>query len=188
MFESLRAGQICVRWIDEFIGDTCERTDRRSVLRCGWSVAAPLAKAGFDLLPGHSKHAHSFAVRHDLPLPKYHRVYLVLREQLEEGRFASGVPGEMHLMKEFGVARVTMRKARERLVADGLIERAPGRGTVAMQRRGACGKHGDLGGGRFNGLLKNIVDLGLRTLAAPGAARGVSGNGVCAASSAPARR
>ena len=61
-----------------------------------------------------------------LPLPKYHQVYLVLREQLAEGRFAQGVPGEMQLMKEFGVARVTVRKALERLVADGLIERSPG--------------------------------------------------------------
>ena len=25
-----------------------------------------------------------------LPLPKYHRIYLVLREQLEEGRFKPG--------------------------------------------------------------------------------------------------
>ena len=56
-----------------------------------------------------------------LPLPKYHQIYLVLREQLEEGRFAAGVPGEMHLVKEFGVARVTVRRALAQLVADGLI-------------------------------------------------------------------
>ena len=70
-----------------------------------------------------------------LPLPKYHQIYLVLREQLAEGRFARGVPGEMHLMKEFGVARVTVRRALERLVAEGLIERSPGRGTVAVAPR-----------------------------------------------------
>ena len=72
----------------------------------------------------------------DLPLPKYHQVYLVLREQLAEGRFERGVPGEMHLMKEFGVARVTVRKALERLVVDGLIERSPGRGTVPRAASG----------------------------------------------------
>ena len=43
-----------------------------------------------------------------LPLPKYHQIYLVLREQLAEGRFDSGVPGELRLMKDFGVARVTV--------------------------------------------------------------------------------
>ena len=30
-----------------------------------------------------------------LPLPKYHQIYLVLREQLAEGRFAAGVPGKI---------------------------------------------------------------------------------------------
>ena len=30
-----------------------------------------------------------------LPLTKYHQIYLVLREQLQEGRFAEGMPAEM---------------------------------------------------------------------------------------------
>ena len=50
-----------------------------------------------------------------LPLPKYHRIYLVLREQLQEGRFAAGLPGELALMQQFGVARVTVRRALEQL-------------------------------------------------------------------------
>jgi GntR family transcriptional regulator len=100
-----------------------------------------------------------------LPLPKYHQVYLVLREQLAEGRFAAGVPGEMRLMKEFGVARVTVRRALEQLVADGLIERSPGRGTVALAQ--PAPRRGDYAPPRqraqFTGLLENIVDMGLRT-------------------------
>ena len=48
-----------------------------------------------------------------LPLPKYHRIYLVLREQLQEGRFEQGLPGELALMQQFGVARVTVRRALE---------------------------------------------------------------------------
>ena len=28
-----------------------------------------------------------------LPLSKYHQIYLVLREQLQEGRFTRGLPG-----------------------------------------------------------------------------------------------
>jgi GntR family transcriptional regulator len=66
------------------------------------------------------------------PVPKYHQIYLVLREQLHEGRFADGVPGEIALMHEFGVARVTVRKALERLAAERLIQRTPGRGTVPL--------------------------------------------------------
>jgi len=70
-----------------------------------------------------------------LPLPKYHQIYLVLREQLHEGRFSEGVPGEIALMHEFGVARVTVRKALERLAAERLIRRTPGRGTVPLPLR-----------------------------------------------------
>ena len=101
-----------------------------------------------------------------LPLPKYHQVYLVLRELLAEGRFNAGVPGELHLMKEFGVARVTVRKALERLSTEGFIRRSPGRGTVALH----AGSSAEAAPGtdprqraHLSGLLENIVTLGLRT-------------------------
>jgi GntR family transcriptional regulator len=100
-----------------------------------------------------------------LPLPKYHQVYLVLREQLEDGRFAAGVPAEMDLVKEFGVARVTVRRALGQLVADGLIERSPGRGTVILARgtSRAAGATAQRQSARLTGLLENIVNMGLRT-------------------------
>lgn len=94
-----------------------------------------------------------------MPLPKYHQVYLVLREQLADGRFADGVPPEMQLVKQFGVARVTVRKALERLAAEGLIERAPGRGTVAVKAPPAAAPSR----AQLTGLLENIVSMGLRT-------------------------
>jgi GntR family transcriptional regulator len=95
-----------------------------------------------------------------LPLPKYHQIYLVLREQLQSGGFADGLPGELALAEQFGVARVTVRKALEQLVAEGLIERAPGRGTMPRrpESEGVAGA-----GARLTGLLENIVDMGLRT-------------------------
>ena len=36
-----------------------------------------------------------------MPLPKYHQIYLLLCEQLAEGRFADGLPGEFALMEEW---------------------------------------------------------------------------------------
>lgn len=106
-----------------------------------------------------------------LPLPKYHQIYLVLREQLDEGRFARGVPSEMTLMKDFGVARVTVRKALERLVVEGLIERSPGRGTMPVAPPAPACEAGQAdstaarsaGPVRMTGLLENIVSMGLRT-------------------------
>jgi GntR family transcriptional regulator len=100
-----------------------------------------------------------------LPLPKYHQIYLVLREQLEDGRFAGRVPAEMDLVKEFGVARVTVRRALGQLVADGLIERSPGRGTVilAQDTSRAAGRAPLRQRAQLTGLLENIVNIGLRT-------------------------
>lgn len=106
-----------------------------------------------------------------LPLPKYHQIYLVLREQLAEGRFAAGLPGELALAGQFGVARITVRKALGQLAAEGLIERAPGRGTVP-RRAGAApsgtaakgnGSRHTTGRAQLTGLLENIVTMGLAT-------------------------
>ncbi|HLS56741.1 MAG TPA: GntR family transcriptional regulator [Zeimonas sp.] len=98
-----------------------------------------------------------------LPLPKYHQIYLVLREQLEEGRFAAGVPGELQLTRQFGVARVTVRKALARLEAEGMIERSPGRGTVALRRANGGAAAPRAFSARLTGLLENIVSMGLAT-------------------------
>ncbi|RYF63252.1 MAG: GntR family transcriptional regulator, partial [Comamonadaceae bacterium] len=100
-----------------------------------------------------------------MPLPKYHQVYLVLREQLEEGRFVDGVPGEFALMAEFNVARVTIRRALEQLAAEGLISREPGRGTRPLHAAVPAVRVGDDGTRRANlhGLLENLVTMGLHT-------------------------
>ncbi|WP_340537099.1 GntR family transcriptional regulator [Nocardioides sp. GXZ039] len=50
----------------------------------------------------------------------------------------SPAPSERELVQRFGVARMTVRQALDALVADGLLERVPGRGTfVARPRREA---------------------------------------------------
>ena len=87
------------------------------------------------------------------PVPKYHRIYLVLHEQLRDGRFHSGLPAETALMQQFGVARVTIRKALERLSDEGLIKREPGRGTRPVAQVRAP----------LNGFLENLVTMGLDT-------------------------
>jgi GntR family transcriptional regulator len=103
-----------------------------------------------------------------LPLPKYHQVYLVLREQLHEGRFSAGMPGELALMRQFGVARVTVRRALQELVGEGLIARERGRGTrpvtqleAAAQRPRAAQTRTKTT--RLTGLLENLVSTSLNT-------------------------
>ncbi len=101
-----------------------------------------------------------------LPLPKYHRIYLVLREQLDDGRFAGGLPGEHALMQQFGVARVTVRRALGQLAAEGLISREPGRGTRPIEVPGGISTLNNERGERkahLTGLLENLVSMGLKT-------------------------
>ena len=95
-----------------------------------------------------------------LPLPKYHQIYLVLREQLHEGRFAQGVPGELALMRQFGVARVTVRRALQQLADEGLIARERGRGTRAVGPGSAEGvAQARQKTTRLTGLLENIISM-----------------------------
>ena len=103
-----------------------------------------------------------------LPLPKYHQVYLVLREQLQEGSFAAGLPSELALSRQFGAGRVTVRRALEQLSLDGLIIRQAGRGTRPAQGPvaesfGSMGRTARTRSTRLSGLLENIVNASLRT-------------------------
>lgn len=69
-------------------------------------------------------------------VPLYHQIYLILREQILEGRFESvPLPGELMLAEQFKVSRVTMRRALQDLVKEGLIARGRGKGTFVKPRR-----------------------------------------------------
>lgn len=99
-----------------------------------------------------------------LPLTKYHQIYLVLREQLQEGRFADGMPAEVVLAQQFGVGRVTVRRALEQLVTEGLIVRVAGRGTwptppAVQGPTGPAGSVAPARSTRLTGLMENIVSV-----------------------------
>ena len=97
-----------------------------------------------------------------LPLSKYHQIYLVLREQLKEGRFLHGLPGELELARQFDVGRVTVRRALEQLVDEGLIVREVGRGTRPTTRAEQTGTRAGKTpppATRLSGLLENIVSV-----------------------------
>ncbi len=65
------------------------------------------------------------------PVPLYYQIEVVLRDEVGAGRYPEGtpLPTEDALVRRFGVSRITVRRAMERLVQDGLIHRVPGRGT-----------------------------------------------------------
>ncbi len=98
----------------------------------------------------------------ELPLPKYHQVYLVLLQQIQEGRFDSRLPGELQLARQFNVARVTIRRALERLSDEGLVQRRPGRGTRCA---GTTPTGFAAPAETMPALLAGLVNMGLRTQA-----------------------
>ncbi len=106
-------------------------------------------------------------MREFLPLPKYHRVYLVLKERLREGAYDERLPGELELMGEFGLSRVTIRKALSNLSAEGLIVRTAGRGTRRVEQpeplQGPARDAGAQPAGRRPVLLNNLIDPSLGT-------------------------
>jgi GntR family transcriptional regulator len=64
-----------------------------------------------------------------LPLPRHHRAYLLLRQRLHALAPDELLPGENLLAAEFGVARMTLRRALRRLEEEGRIVRRRGEGT-----------------------------------------------------------
>ncbi len=99
-----------------------------------------------------------------LPLPKYHHIYLVLKERVLENQYEHRMPGELALMEEFDAARVTVRHALANLVRDKLITRKPGLGTVVRKPVAQPPKTPAVK--RRSGLLVNLVNASLRTPAA----------------------
>lgn len=98
--------------------------------------------------------------RDDVLWPKHHRVYLVLRQQIDDGTYgpAALMPSEASLAERFGVSRITIRKAMERLVREGSVDRARGKGTFARPVAARSPVAASL-----SGSIENLIALGLET-------------------------
>jgi GntR family transcriptional regulator len=63
-----------------------------------------------------------------------------VRSLIEAQPPGSAAPSERELVARFGVARMTVRQALDALVAEGLLERIPGRGTFVAQPPKTAGR------------------------------------------------
>ncbi|HYO40885.1 MAG TPA: GntR family transcriptional regulator [Nocardioidaceae bacterium] len=66
---------------------------------------------------------------------KHVQVREYVRELITGADAGSPAPSERELVQQFGVARMTVRQALDALVAEGLLERVPGRGTFVARAK-----------------------------------------------------
>lgn len=92
--------------------------------------------------------------------PKHHQLYLVLVQQIRDGVYSAEdpIPSEIELGRQFGVSRVTVRKALDRLEREKLITRQRGRGTFV--RQDSPGVHV---AASLSGSIENLIAMGLQT-------------------------
>jgi GntR family transcriptional regulator len=102
----------------------------------------------------------SAAVDGRRPTPLYHQIYLILRDQIRDAVYANGapLPSEQELMRQYGVSRITAKRALDELAADGLVVRARGRGTHVQFTPPAPPIRASV-----DGLLENLLAMGLKT-------------------------
>ncbi len=78
---------------------------------------------------------NSFLTNNESPLPLYHRLYVILKEQIMDGNYVPGtnLPSEAELTKQYGVSRITAKRALDELAIDGLVQRSRGKGTIVKE-------------------------------------------------------
>src|ERR1700692_2807073 len=69
-------------------------------------------------------------------VPLHRQLYLVLHDEIDRGVIAPGgaLPTEQTLCDQFGVSRITVRRALADLAEQGYIERRQGVGSFVRQR------------------------------------------------------
>jgi GntR family transcriptional regulator len=70
------------------------------------------------------------------PIPLYRQLVVALEARIASGEAPTGdyLPGEMELSEQFGVSRITAKRALDELAAAGLVTRSRGRGTKVVAR------------------------------------------------------
>ncbi len=91
---------------------------------------------------------------------KARRLYLLLRDRILSGDAGpdSRLPSEPALAVEYGISRVTVRRALDELAREGLIERKPGSGTFVSSKAASVPVVAD-----FSNVLTHLVEMGRRT-------------------------
>lgn len=68
--------------------------------------------------------------------PLWSQLYDILSQRIEKSYYKVGdiMPTEMQLMEEFGVSRITVRQAMDKLLSENKISRKRGKGTIVLEK------------------------------------------------------
>jgi GntR family transcriptional regulator len=100
------------------------------------------------------------ALNRALPAPLYHQIFTALRDRVLDGTYpiGSALPTERDISEQFGVSRITGKRALNEMAARGLVVRERGRGTYVA----GFGSRTPLLAS-VEGLLENNLTMGLQT-------------------------
>lgn len=72
------------------------------------------------------------------PVPLYQQMLVQLQSRIDSGEFGPGavLPGEFDLSRDYGVSRITAKRALDELAEAGVVKRERGRGTRVLERAG----------------------------------------------------
>ena len=98
----------------------------------------------------------------DSPTPLYHQLYKLLKTCILDGTMTEGMqlPTEQQLSDEFGVSRITSKRALDELAAENLVERRRGKGTHVTHQLPHQPLHSPM-----VGLLQEIESIGQESTA-----------------------
>ncbi len=71
----------------------------------------------------------------DTTIPKYMLVEDYVKQRIKQGKITDKLPGERSLAKELGFSYMTIRKAIENLVDEGILYKVPTKGTYVADRK-----------------------------------------------------
>jgi len=93
-------------------------------------------------------------------VPLYHQIFVLLRNRIYSGEISPGalIPGEQDLCNEFGVSRITAKRALNELADAGLVVRERGKGTRVVKRPPPPAVTASI-----EGWLENISLMGIAT-------------------------
>lgn len=98
----------------------------------------------------------------DARVPLYHQLFMIMRGRIYNGEHAVNerLPSEQELCTEFGVSRITAKRALDELAEAGLVIRERGRGTRVVSRPPSPTVTSSI-----EGWLENISLMGMTTTA-----------------------